>query len=198
MTSWSGTSPQDPSSCPARDKVPFAFPVSSVWLTSPPDDPAVVFLAEPDVELVIPTLPLELRRFEFNSAYYSQPQGSILAMFSQLFASFIFFAGRAKLGSLFEDAQRCTIVEHQNLQIIYAAKLSLPPHVSQPTITLLVEQPPPLSLTELLQQCENLPLVKIKVCFPSHFGGASSLHNAGYHGAIATSFRVSPQQQLDA
>ena len=39
------------------------------------DDLAAVFIAEPDVETIVPTIPLEVLRFEFSSPYYSQPQG---------------------------------------------------------------------------------------------------------------------------
>lgn len=45
------------------------------WLILSTDGLADIFLAEPDVEPTIPTVPSELHRFEFNSPYYAQPQG---------------------------------------------------------------------------------------------------------------------------
>lgn len=76
-TSWLETSRQGHSSYLLRDKVPvpFAFLMSFAQPRLPLDDLAAVFVAEPDVETTIPTIPLEVVRFEFDSAYYSQPQG---------------------------------------------------------------------------------------------------------------------------
>lgn len=40
------------------------------------DGLSTVYLAEADGEVPVPDVPIEVQRYEFNTSYYSQPQGN--------------------------------------------------------------------------------------------------------------------------
>ncbi|PFH46932.1 hypothetical protein AMATHDRAFT_7250 [Amanita thiersii Skay4041] len=97
-----------------------------------------VYLAEPLSDEIHPVVPLELLVVTFDTHYYTTSQG------------------RKKLKQVETEIQRLTSIRHPNLLSVFAVKLYLPHSSGAPRLVVLSEQAPPLTLYDVLQDCESV------------------------------------------
>ncbi|KAF8626502.1 hypothetical protein AX14_011471 [Amanita brunnescens Koide BX004] len=107
-----------------------------------------VYLAEPVCDDVNTTLPLELFVVTFDTHYYTTSQG------------------RKKIKQVEAEIQRLTAIRHQNLVSVFAVKLNMPHSSGPPQLVVLSEQPPALSLHDLLEDCDSLREERAAVSSP--------------------------------
>ncbi|KAF8655998.1 hypothetical protein AX16_002818 [Volvariella volvacea WC 439] len=97
-----------------------------------------LYMAEPVFDDVNTTLPLELYVVTFDSHYYTTSQG------------------KKKIKQVEAEIQRLTTIRHVNLVRILAVKLHMPQSSGAPQLMVLSEQPPPLTLCAMLEDCDYL------------------------------------------
>lgn len=95
-------------------------------------------MADPICDDASVTLPLQLYVVTFSSHYYTTSPG------------------RKKLKEVYTELRQLTEIRHPNLISIFAVKLDLPNSSNPPQLTVLSEQPPALSLLDVLEDCETL------------------------------------------
>ncbi|KAF8148631.1 kinase-like domain-containing protein [Crassisporium funariophilum] len=98
----------------------------------------MVYMADPVVDDMSATKPLELYVVTFESHYYTTTQG------------------RKKLKQVEQEIQKLTTLRHPKLLSVYAVKLSMPHSSGPPQLMVLTEQPPALSLHDVLEDCDAL------------------------------------------
>ncbi|KAJ7596327.1 kinase-like domain-containing protein [Mycena floridula] len=99
----------------------------------------VLYAAEPLTEFPdAPKMPLELYVVTFASRYYSTSQG------------------RKKLTQLETEIQRLAAIRHPNVLSVLAVKLIKPLSVEAPKLMILSEQPPALTLQDVLEDSDCL------------------------------------------
>lgn len=75
--------------------------------------------------------------------------------------------GWAKLASMHDELKRYIGIKHDNILTIHASCLHSGSEWPHPTLSLLLNPTPPLSLSELLSNCERLTIPRAKVSFAS-------------------------------
>ncbi|KIJ97967.1 hypothetical protein K443DRAFT_104703 [Laccaria amethystina LaAM-08-1] len=124
------------------------------------DGLGVVYMADPMVDDVSTTLPLELYVVTFESQYYSTNQG------------------RKKLKQVEAEIQRLTTVRHQNLISVFAVKLNIPHSSGPPQLMVLSEQRPALTLHDVLQDCDSLREERASDYLGQILSGLNAVHGA--------------------
>jgi translation initiation factor 2-alpha kinase 4 len=94
-------------------------------------------MAEPIVDDVSLVTPLELFVVTFETPYYITSQG------------------KKKLYQVDQEIKNLINVRHPKLLSVCAVKLVFPPN-SSPLLMVLTEQPPALTLHDVLEDCESL------------------------------------------
>ncbi|KAF8880897.1 hypothetical protein CPB84DRAFT_1817292 [Gymnopilus junonius] len=94
----------------------------------------LVYMAEPIMDDITATTPLELHVVTFESHYYTTSQG------------------RRKLLALETEIKQLITIKHTKLLTIYGFKLNLGP----PQLMILTEQTPALTLHDVLEDCDSL------------------------------------------
>ncbi|KAJ3727200.1 kinase-like domain-containing protein [Lentinula guzmanii] len=98
----------------------------------------VTYAADPLCDDVNATLPLQLHVVTFDTQYYSTTQG------------------RKKLKQLEIEIQRLTTIQHSNVVRTLAVKLYIPNSSLPSRLCILSEQPPALTLQDVLQDCDSI------------------------------------------
>jgi len=109
----------------------------------------LVYTADPVVDDIVSTSPLELYVVTFESQYYITTQG------------------RKKLKQVEQEIQKLSTVRHPKLITIFAVKLHIPHSSGPPQLMVLSEQLPALSLHDVLEDSEFLREDRASVCFVS-------------------------------
>lgn len=65
--------------------------------------------------------------------------------------------------SMHDELQRYIGIKYDNILAIHATRLYSSSERHHPTLSLLLERSPPISLTDLLSNCEKLPFARAKV-----------------------------------
>ncbi|KDR70022.1 hypothetical protein GALMADRAFT_255390 [Galerina marginata CBS 339.88] len=98
----------------------------------------LVYMAEPVMDDVNAVMPLEMYVVSFQSHYYTT------------------HGGKKKLETLETDIRTLSTIRHPKLLTIYAVKLNFPPAGDPPSLLVLTEQSPPLTLYDVLEDCDSL------------------------------------------
>jgi len=134
-------------------------------------------MADPMVDDVSTTLPLELYVVTFEAPYYSSNQGtSIPLILCQRRANCS--TGRKKLKQVEAEIQRLTTVRHQNLISVFAVKLNIPHSSGPPQLMVLSEQGPALTLHDVLQDCDSLREERASDYLGQILSGLNAVHGA--------------------
>jgi len=94
-------------------------------------------MAEPVVDDITLVNPLELFVVTFETHYYTTSQG------------------KKKLHQVEQEIKNLINIRHPKLLSIYALKLVFPPN-GVPVLMILMEQTPPLTLHDVLEDCESI------------------------------------------
>ncbi|KAJ4467716.1 kinase-like domain-containing protein [Lentinula edodes] len=128
----------------------------------------VTYAADPVCEDVNATLPLQLHVVTFDTQYYSTTQG------------------RKKLKQLEAEIRRLTAIRHPNIVRTLAVKLYLPNSNSPSRLSILSEQPPALTLEDVLQDCDSLREERASDYLGQILAGLNVIHTADLvHRGIA-------------
>ena len=106
----------------------------------------IVYTADPIVDEIVSTSPLELYVVTFESQYYTTTQG------------------RKKLKQVEQEIQKLTTVRHPKLITVFAVKLYMPHSSGPPQLMVLSEQLPTLTLHDVLEDSEFLKEDRVSVC----------------------------------
>ncbi|RDB27411.1 eIF-2-alpha kinase GCN2 [Hypsizygus marmoreus] len=145
-----------------------------------------VYMADPICDDINTTLPLELYVVNFYSHYYTTSQG------------------RKKLKQVESEIQRLTTIRHANHTSVFAVKLTQP-HSSGPSqLMVLSEQPPPLTLQDVLEDCEFLREDRASDYLAQILAGLNAIHAGDlvHRGISARSIgitsgdRAAPSKQI--
>ncbi|KAG2024094.1 STE/STE20/YSK protein kinase [Coprinopsis cinerea AmutBmut pab1-1] len=118
-----------------------------------------VYLAEPVVDDLHTTPPLELHIYTFESSYYSTSQG------------------RKKLKQVEQEIKDLTVTRHDHLLATLAVKLKLP-HSSDPAqLIVLTEQTPHVTLHDVLVDCHSLREDRATQYLTQILQALNALHN---------------------
>ena len=107
----------------------------------------IVYTADPIVDGIVSTSPLELYVVTFESQYYTTTQG------------------RKKLKQVEQEIQKLATVRHPKLITVFAVKLYMPHSSGPPQLTILSEQFPALTLHDVLEESEVLREERVSVRF---------------------------------
>ena len=107
----------------------------------------IVYTADPVVDDIASTPPLELYVVTFESQYYTTTQG------------------RKKLKQVEQEIQKLSTVRHPKLITVFAVKLHIPHSGGPPQLMVLSEQLPALTLHDVLEDSESLREDRVSVCF---------------------------------
>ncbi|KAF5320234.1 hypothetical protein D9611_011377 [Ephemerocybe angulata] len=118
-----------------------------------------IYLAEPVCEDLKQIMPLELHIYTFESSYYSTSQG------------------RKKLKHAEEEIKELTAIRHDNLVTVFAVKLNLPHSSDPPQLIILMEQPPPVTLFDVLNDSHSLREERASQYLSQILLGLNALHN---------------------
>ena len=124
--------------------LPFFFSLKSL---STQAGLGIVYTADPIVDDIVSTSPLELYVVTFESQYYTTTQG------------------RKKLKQVEQEIQKLTTVRHPKLITVFAVKLYMPHSGGPPQLMVLSEQLPALTLHDVLEDSELLREDRVSVCF---------------------------------
>ena len=94
-------------------------------------------MAEPVVDDITLVSPLELFVVSFETRYYTTSQG------------------KKKLYQVEQEIKNLINIRHPKLLSVYALKLVFPPN-ALPVLMVLMEQTPPLTLHDVLEDCESI------------------------------------------
>ena len=111
----------------------------------------IVYTADPVVDDIVSTSPLELYVVTFESQYYTTTQG------------------RKKLKQVEQEIQKLSTVRHPKLITVFAVKLHIPHSNGPPQLMVLSEQLPALTLHDVLEDSEFLREDRVSVCSLSLF-----------------------------
>lgn len=123
----------------------------------------MVYSADPIFDIPLRHPPLEVHKVEFDGEHYRSNQGTFQHHRTLTTTTNVIkcYQGRKKLRELQEELRRLISVHHANLLRIFAVKMTLKPNIgSPPMLCILVERNPALSLAELLENCETIPITK--------------------------------------
>lgn len=150
--------------------------MSTIWLGDV-EGLGTVYLADPVCDDVNVTLSLELYVVTFYSEYYGTSQGGLFFPFPFLVCNLISPSGRKKLKQVEAEIQRLISIRHPNHTSVFAVKLTgsysssyryatsdadghgkgttrRHGHGGPPQLMVLSEQAAPLTLYDVLQDCE--------------------------------------------
>ena len=132
-----------------RSGVIFSFPsfFFSLKSLSTQAGLGIVYTADPIVDDIVSTSPLELYVVTFESQYYTTTQG------------------RKKLKQVEQEIQKLATVRHPKLITVFAVKLYMPHSSGPPQLTVLSEQLPALTLHDVLEESEVLREDRVSVSF---------------------------------
>lgn len=134
----------------------------SVKLFHPRKGPLqTIYLADPISDSLDSIVPLEVHIYTFQSPYYSTSQG------------------RKKLNAVEAEIKEMVAVRHDNLLPIYAVKLSLPNSRDPPSLIILMEQSPRVSLQDLLGDSDVLREERATQYLTQVLQALNALHQKG-------------------
>ncbi|KAJ3758340.1 kinase-like domain-containing protein [Lentinula raphanica] len=119
----------------------------------------VTYAADPLCDDVNATLPLQLHVVTFETPYYSTTQG------------------RKKLKQLETEIQRLMAIKHTNVVHILAVKLHIPTSSLASRLSILSEQPPALTLHDVLQDCDSLREERASEYLGQILAGLNAIHS---------------------
>ncbi|KAF9065023.1 kinase-like domain-containing protein [Rhodocollybia butyracea] len=120
----------------------------------------VTYAADPLCDDANATLPLELHVVTFDTYYYSTSQG------------------RKKLKQLEAEIQRLTTIRHPNVVRTLAVKLYLPNANVPSRLSILYEQPPVVTLQDVLQDCDSFREERASDYLEQILAGLNAIHAA--------------------
>jgi translation initiation factor 2-alpha kinase 4 len=123
---------------PRPGRFPFEFHVQLVLISKCSTVAlGLVYMAEPVVDDISLVSPLELFVVTFETHYYTTSQG------------------KKKLYQVEQEIKNLITIRHPKLLSVYAVKLVVAPS-GLPVLMVLMEQTPPLTLHDVLEDCESI------------------------------------------
>jgi len=120
-----------------------------------------VYVADPVCDDVNATLPLELLVIHFENDHYTT------------------LGGKRKIRDLEAEIRKLTKLRHANVLRVLGVKLVIPQSNAPPQLIILSEQAPPLTLYDVLQDCENLREERSLEYLTQILTGLDALHKIG-------------------